>query len=47
MRTRAEISRFFDGLGLIEPGIAGVGDWQAPADHTARTLCYGGVSLKP
>jgi O-methyltransferase involved in polyketide biosynthesis len=47
MRTRAEIARFFDGFGLIEPGIAGVGDWQAPAHHTARTLCYGGVGLKP
>jgi len=47
MRTRAEISRFFDGLDLIEPGIVGVGDWQAPAHHTARALCYGGVGLKP
>jgi hypothetical protein len=47
MRTRGEITRFFDGLDLVEPGVAGVADWQAPAHPEARTLCYCGVARKP
>jgi O-methyltransferase involved in polyketide biosynthesis len=47
MRTRAEISQFFDGLDLVEPGVVAVADWQAPLHHDARTLCYCGVGRKP
>jgi hypothetical protein len=29
-RSREEISRFFDGLGLIAPGVAPLSDWLPP-----------------
>jgi hypothetical protein len=47
MRTRAEVTRFFDGLDLVEPGVVGVADWQATDHPEARTLCYCGVARKP
>ena len=48
-RTRAEVTRFFDGLELMEPGVVPVNQWcpvpggtpQAPA-----LPCYGGVGRK-
>jgi hypothetical protein len=45
-RSCAEIARFFDGLELVEPGLAGVGDWRAPVHVAQRTLAYGGVGVK-
>lgn len=46
-RTKREIARFFGGLDLVEPGIAGVGDWRAGIHHASRTLCYAAAGKKP
>jgi hypothetical protein len=53
MRTKAELSRFFDGLELVEPGIVAVEDWRP--DETTATRppgvgeppFYGAVGRKP
>ncbi|PWK89074.1 S-adenosyl methyltransferase [Lentzea atacamensis] len=46
IRTHAEVSRFFDGLELLEPGVVPVNDWRPDSfeDHTA---IYGAVARKP
>jgi hypothetical protein len=50
LRTRDEVTRFFDGLELVPPGVVYVHTWHpdpgddAPAD--ARSA-YGGVARKP
>jgi hypothetical protein len=46
-RTEADIARFFDGLGLIPPGICDVASWHASPQprQPSRTLfpgCIGG-----
>jgi S-adenosyl methyltransferase len=49
-RTHAEVTRFFAGLELVEPGVVQVHRWRpAPADpDTDRDLAiYGGVGRKP
>lgn len=48
-RDRAAISRFFDGLEFVGPGVTGIRAWGAqPArPGQARTLLYGGVARKP
>jgi hypothetical protein len=46
LRGRAEITRFFGGLELVEPGVVGVGDWPTPAHAAGRTLAYAGIGLK-
>jgi hypothetical protein len=48
-RSRAEFSRFFDGLDLVEPGIVPIdqwrpGEWPIPAEGRYH---YGGVGRKP
>ncbi|SES31496.1 S-adenosyl methyltransferase [Lentzea xinjiangensis] len=45
-RTHAEVTRFFDGLDLLEPGVVAVNDWRPDSfeDHTA---IYGAVARKP
>jgi S-adenosyl methyltransferase len=47
-RTRGEITRFFDGMELIDPGIVATRDWRPPArgDKLPRALAYGGVGYK-
>ena len=50
MRTHAEVSRFFDGLNLIEPGLVQVHRWRPdPTDSDLqRDLAnYGAVGRKP
>ncbi|MFI9245062.1 SAM-dependent methyltransferase [Streptomyces sp. NPDC053086] len=47
-RSHAEVSTFFRGLDLLEPGIVPVADWrpdEAPADGPISL--YGGVARKP
>lgn len=50
LRTRDEVSRFFDGLDLVAPGVGYVHAWRpgpgdiAPADGVSA---YGGVARKP
>ncbi|NRQ39315.1 hypothetical protein HII36_46960 [Nonomuraea sp. NN258] len=47
-RTYARIGRFFDGLGLVEPGLVKITTWrpgdETPADHARH---YAGVGRKP
>jgi len=49
-RTFAEVSRFFDGLDLLEPGIVSVSDWRAqpgPRPTPAEATGYGAVARRP
>ncbi|TKA10471.1 SAM-dependent methyltransferase [Actinacidiphila oryziradicis] len=52
LRTLAEAERFFDGLELVEPGIAQVHRWHNDPKEIAKIndadiAMYGGVALKP
>jgi len=47
-RTKAEVTRFFDGLTLAIPGVTDIGDWPWPPEKPGLPLSlYGGVGLKP
>ncbi len=48
-RTRAEVSRFFDGLDLVSPGLVAVPEWRpaSEAEASARSAMWGGVARKP
>jgi hypothetical protein len=48
-RSSEEISRFFDGLELVDPGLVNVTLWRPDrlSDTPRRSLIYGGVGLKP
>jgi trans-aconitate methyltransferase len=47
-RTHAEVTRFFDGLELVAPGVVNVSSWRAsfPARKSVRTIFYAGVGHK-
>ena len=48
-RTHAEVTRFFDGLDLVEPGVVAVHEWR-PGPETVpgtRSGMWGGVAGKP
>jgi SAM-dependent methyltransferase len=51
-RTRAEITRFFDGLTLVEPGVTDVSAWRTeipptpPRGQTTPAYIYGGIAMK-
>jgi len=48
-RTHEEVTRFFDGLDLVEPGVVAVHEWR-PAPQTVpgtRSGMWGGVASKP
>jgi O-methyltransferase involved in polyketide biosynthesis len=52
LRSVQEITRFFDGLDLVEPGIVRAVEWRPDGEtprgqHPARTPLYGGVARKP
>jgi S-adenosyl methyltransferase len=52
LRTRAEFTRFFDGLELIPPGIVPVAEWRAddepqPRPSAAETGMYAGAARVP
>ena len=50
LRTRAEVSRFFDGLELVPPGVVYVHTWRPdPGDIVPPdgVSAYGGVARKP
>jgi hypothetical protein len=49
LRTRAEVTRFFDGLDLVEPGVTPVAEWHAedepqPRPTAAETAMYAGMA---
>jgi hypothetical protein len=46
-RTRAQITRFFDGLEITEDGVVDVCDWGHDESRDSRTLLYSGVARKP
>jgi S-adenosyl methyltransferase len=48
-RSHAEISRFFDGLELVEPGLVPVPQWRPASEVEARahSAIRGGVGRKP
>jgi len=47
LRTHAQISRYFDGLDLVDPGLVPVNQWRAPAGLTQTVTMYAGVGRKP
>jgi S-adenosyl methyltransferase len=49
LRNRAEISRFFDGLELTDPGISQVSRWRPRSDQEAAApaILWAGVARKP
>jgi len=51
LRTRAQFSTFFAGLGVLEPGVVLVSDWRpepgVPRPGPHLVTCYGGVARKP
>jgi hypothetical protein len=48
MRTRAEIAPFFEGLDLVEPGLAPISQWrpESPVDPADRMVGFAGVGTK-
>ena len=49
-RTHAQVTRFFDGLDLVEPGVVQLHRWRAGTGDLAlsRDLAnYGGLARKP
>ncbi|MBO0806459.1 MAG: SAM-dependent methyltransferase [Nocardiopsaceae bacterium] len=49
LRDRAEITRFFDGLELVGPGVVQLDQWQATdgSPGPSKIAGYGGVARKP
>jgi hypothetical protein len=47
-RTHAEVSRFFEGLELVEPGVVAVPKWRPSSEAEAATqsAMWGGVGRK-
>jgi len=47
-RTRAEVTRFFDGLELLEPGVVVVPQWRprTRAEAEAHSGMWGGVGRR-
>jgi hypothetical protein len=48
-RSKAEVSAFFDGLDLVEPGLIRCPEWRpdAPEDAAGKSTMWGGVAVKP
>jgi len=48
-RTKAEVTAFFDGLDLVEPGVIRVPEWRPdhPEDAAGKSTMWGGVAEKP
>ena len=48
-RDHATVTRFFDGLEMVEPGLVRVSDWHPPAGSDARfpAAIWAGVARKP
>jgi hypothetical protein len=49
LRDRAEITKFFDGLELVDPGIAQISAWRPRSDleAAAPAILWAGVARKP
>jgi hypothetical protein len=48
LRGHADVTRFFDGLELVEPGVVRVEEWRSASQVEAKNLSamWGGVALK-
>jgi O-methyltransferase involved in polyketide biosynthesis len=48
-RTKAEVTAFFDGLDLVEPGVIRCPEWRPdrPEDAAGKSTMWGGVAEKP
>ncbi|MFK4066679.1 SAM-dependent methyltransferase [Streptomyces sp. NPDC029674] len=46
-RSRAEVSAFFDGLDLLEPGLVSCSQWRAEPESAAVLPQFGAVAVKP
>jgi hypothetical protein len=48
-RSRAEVTGFFDGLELVEPGVTPIQQWRpaTPQEASAVAAMWGGVAFKP
>jgi len=52
-RSFKDVSEFFDGLELVDPGVVNVTHWRPdllpsrPSNAMGRSLVYGGVAVKP
>ena len=49
LRSREQVSRFFDGLDLMEPGLVPIQEWRPRSELEARAKAamWGGVARKP
>ena len=47
LRDRGEVTRFFDGLELVDPGVTTVGRWRSGAELDGPDTFYAGVARKP
>ena len=49
LRTHDEVSRFFAGLDLVEPGVMPLPRWRPDSEDEARapTMAWAGVGRKP
>jgi S-adenosyl methyltransferase len=48
-RSKAEVTAFFDGLNLVEPGVVRCPEWRPdrPEDAAGKSTMWGGVAQKP
>jgi hypothetical protein len=48
-RSREEVTAFFDGLSLVEPGVIRCPEWRPdrPEDAKGKSTMWGGVAEKP
>jgi hypothetical protein len=48
-RTHDQVLRFFDGLEMVEPGLARIQEWRPDSELEARSpaVLWGGVGRKP
>jgi hypothetical protein len=48
-RSKAEVTAFFDGLNLVEPGVIRCPEWRPdrPEDAAGKSTMWGGVAQKP
>jgi hypothetical protein len=48
-RDKAEVTAFFDGLDLVEPGVIRCPEWRpdSPGDAAGKSTMWGGVAAKP
>jgi O-methyltransferase involved in polyketide biosynthesis len=49
LRNHAEVTRFFSGLAMVEPGVVRIPEWRpgAPGDAATPATMWGGVGRRP